>query len=540
MLQPARWHFAPHIGISQLILLCALVFTLLFNQAFFHNAAAVYGGTLHGWSFLASLGIFLFAITVVLLSLLCFRFVTKPLLIVLSIVAAAASYFMNRYNVVIDTTMLTNALATDSKEVKDLLSPALLLQITMLGLLPAWLIYKVRIDCPRFRRELRNRLVLIGSALALAVVSILPFTADYASFFREHKILRYYANPITVIYSSVKLVNSASASAADAIRAPLGLNAHIPAVDKDRELIVLVVGEAARADHFSLNGYERQTNPLLSQENVVNFSQVTSCGTATAYSVPCMFSLSNREDFNLEEAHEHENLLDILQHAGVSVLWRDNNSDSKGVADNVQYEDFQTSATNSVCDVECRDVGMLAGLDQWIAAHPQGDLTIVLHQMGNHGPAYYKRYPQEFARFQPECKSSELAACTPAEISNSYDNALLYTDYFLAQTIKFLKGYDAHFETALMYVSDHGESLGENGLYLHGLPWLLAPESQKHVAALMWFGSNYHLKRDLVVQKAAQPLSHDDYFHTALGLMEIQTPEYDASRDWLAGAHPPE
>jgi lipid A ethanolaminephosphotransferase len=540
MLHLPRAPFQPNLSISHLILLTSLAFTLMFNGSFFQNAAQIYGVSVHGWSFLASLAVFLFATTTLLLSLLCFRFFTKPLLIGLLLFAAVASYYMQRYNIVIDTSMLTNILYTDPKEINDLLSLGLVIKIALLGLLPAYLIFQTRVHCASFVKELRNRLLLIGGALLLALASIVPFTADYSSFFREHKILRYYANPASFVYSSIKLVSETLAAADTGIRNTLGLSAHIPITDLNRELIILVVGEAARADHFSLNGYERLTNPLLAQQNIINFPQVSSCGTATAHSVPCMFSDLGRDNFDLQTASHQENVLDVLQHAGVSVLWRDNNSDSKGVADAIEYQDFQTPATNPLCDIECRDVGMLHGLDNWIAAHPTGDLTIVLHQMGNHGPAYYKRYPKEFEKFLPVCTTSELAACTQAELQNSYDNAILYTDYFLAQVIEFLKLHDEHFETALLYVSDHGESLGENGIYLHGLPYMLAPEAQKHVAALLWFGDHYAIDRQQVLHTSQQPLSHDNYFHTVLSLMEIDTPEYDPSKDWLFNAHTPE
>ena len=537
MLQLSHRYLSPSLGIHQLILLCAFLFTLFFNLAFFRNAELVYGGSLQGWGFLGSLAVFLFAVTVLLLSLLCVRHATKPVLTILLLVGAGASYFMNRFNIIVDTTMLTNVAGTDSKEVKDLLSLALVLQIMLLGILPVCLLWRTKITCTKWLREVRNRMLLMAGAILLALISIVPFTAEYASFFREHKLLRYYANPVTAVYSSLRFISDAAASVENAVRLPLGLGAHIPAGDLDRELIILVLGEAARADHLGLNGYARNTTPLLAKEDVITLPDVSSCGTATAYSVPCMFSLSDRSDFSIKEAGNSENLLDILQHAGVGVLWRDNNSDSKGVTAAIEFQDFQTAANNQSCDGECRDIGMLDGLDEWISAHPTGDLTIVLHQMGNHGPAYYKRYPAEYGRFTPTCRSSELADCTSAQIVNSYDNAILYTDYFLSQVIAFLQQHDSKFETAMLYMSDHGESLGENGLYLHGLPYMLAPEAQKHVAGLLWFGDNYHVDQEMVKQRTQAPLSHDDYFHTVLGLMEIETPEYDPAKDWLAGAH---
>ena len=256
-----------------------------------------------------------------------------------------------------------------------------------------------------------------------------------------------------------------------------------------------------------------------------------SCGTSTAVSTPCMFSIFGRERYGDHKTHTTENLLDVLQHAGTHVLWRDNNSDSKGVALNVRYENFKTAKNNPMCDVECRDEGMLSGLQEYITAQKSGDLLIVLHQMGNHGPAYYKRYPASFERFKPVCKTSELENCTREQISNTYDNAILYTDYFLSKVIGLLKNNSAGFETALVYMSDHGESLGENGLYLHGLPYFVAPDTQKHIGAVMWFGDGFKIDKKALRAKSAKAYSHDHLFHTILGLMEVDTMVYDKTKD---------
>jgi lipid A ethanolaminephosphotransferase len=525
-------NYSPQLSITMLILLTAGFFTLFLNTAFFRNSWAVYAGQEGGLWFLGSLALFLFAVTFLMLSALCVRFLTKPVLILVVSGAACTSYFMNRYNIVVDTTMLTNVMETDTREVADLLDVRLLLQYLLLGLLPSLFIWRTRIVCRHIGRELLQRLKLAGGALALMLACITPFTAFYTDFFREHKILRYYTNPETFIYSTGKFVKMALEQAQPHTVEPIGMDAHLPETDFDRELIVLVVGEAARADRFGLNGYERQTTPLLAQrDDIISLRNVSSCGTATAWSVPCMFSLKTRDDFELDEADEQENLLDVLSHADVNVLWRDNNSDSKGVATNVRFEDFRTPERNPVCDEECRDVGMLSGLDEYIAAHPRGDIVIVLHQMGNHGPAYYKRFPPEFARYTPYCQSSRLDECSDEEIGNAYDNAIVYTDWFLDQVIRFLQTHDAAFETAMLYMADHGESLGENGLYLHGLPYLLAPEQQKHVASVLWFGRNYAVDRRAVARAAQMPLSHDNYFHSVLGLMEIQTDVYQQDLD---------
>ena len=527
---------APRLDMPRALTLVALFFTLFYNRAFFRNCAEIYLNSDGGLWFMLSLGLFLFGLTLLVLSLLCFRWTIKPVLIVLFLSAAATSSYMNHYNVVIDTTMITNILQTDTREVRDLLSVSLLMELLLLGLLPAGLLCYCRIERVPLHQAILQRAKLLGLALLSLVLAIAPFSASYTSFFREHKILRYYTNPATPIYSSVKYLSMLTEEATPKVRSALGRDARIPEEDISRELVILVVGEAARADHFSLNGYERPTNPLLAQEDIINYPQASSCGTATAYSVPCMFSRMNRADFDLDQAQSQENLLDVLSHAGVNVLWRDNNSDSKGVSTRIPFEDFRSSDTNPVCDEECRDIGMLHGLPDYIAAHPDGDIVIVLHQMGNHGPAYFRRYPEAFEKFTPVCRTNQLEQCSDEEISNAYDNAILYTDWFLSQVIDFLKHYDDRFETAMYYMADHGESLGENGLYLHGLPYRLAPQAQKHVGSLMWLGSNYRADRTAMRQQARQEVSHDNYFHTVLGLLEIESSVYLPDQDLVRRA----
>jgi lipid A ethanolaminephosphotransferase len=178
---------------------------------------------------------------------------------------------------------------------------------------------------------------------------------------------------------------------------------------------------------------------------------------------------------------------------------------------------------------------MLDGLKEFINATKKKDIFIVLHQMGNHGPAYYKRYPKEFEKFKPTCRTSELQQCSKEEIVNAYDNAIVYTDYFLSQIIALLKTYDHQFETALFYVSDHGESLGENNIYLHGLPYGIAPEEQRKVGAVVWLGKGKRAKFNYAdLKNRSQAIYNHDYiFHTILGLFEIETPIYQSTLDIL-------
>jgi lipid A ethanolaminephosphotransferase len=273
----------------------------------------------------------------------------------------------------------------------------------------------------------------------------------------------------------------------------------------------------------------------LSLEDIVNFSQVSSCGTSTAVSVPCMLSVFTKDTYSYKKELRTQNIMDILHRANINILWRDNNSNWQELLENGTYEDFKNPKINTVCDIECRDEGMLKGLDEYIDNTDQ-DIFIVLHQMGNHGPAYYKRYPKKFEKFKPVCTSKQLEQCTKQSISNAYDNAIVYTDYFLSKVIKFLKKKDnQNIQTAMIYLSDHGESLGEGGVYLHGLPYFMAPKNQTHVPMIMWFSNSFKqiINIDKIKKNSNKQYSQDNLFHTILSIMQIKTSIYDKNMDML-------
>lgn len=524
-----------------LIVAVAVFLTAFANLSFFSRVTQVYPLATHALP-VASLALALVAVQVLILGVLAIGRATKAVLIGVLFLSALAAYFMDSFGIVINREMLENAAQTHPGEALDLLTGKLALYLIVLGLLPALLIARLPIVTQNPPRALLTRLGLLVAALALLVGGVLSFGSFYASFAREHKELRSHANPGYPLYALARFAQARWRTPDDAPLAVIGADARI-APHEDRELVILVIGETARADHFALNGYARDTNPALVKESalaknaVLSLDNLHACGTSTAVSVPCMFSLAGSRG----EDQRQENLLDVMQRAGVHVLWRDNNSDSKGVALRVPYADFKSPAVNPVCDTECRDEGMLAGLQDVIDRQPKGDILIVLHQMGNHGPAYYKRYPPAFEVFKPACQSKDLSQCSPQEIVNAYDNALRYTDHFLAQAIALLKKNDAKFETALFYVSDHGESLGEGGTWLHGLPKAIAPDAQLHVPAILWFGENFdEVDRAALAKKRSLPFTHDHLFHTLLGFMEIETAIYQPEMDILTGARRPD
>jgi lipid A ethanolaminephosphotransferase len=526
----------------RLIFISAIFFAIFYNFSFFENILNTYPNQGLNVVYIFSIFILLISFVVFLFTLLSSKYTTKPLLIITLVISAFTAYFMDTYHIVIDDSMIRNTLQTNLSESSDLFSYKLIIYVLFLAIIPSFAIIKTKIEYKPFRQEIFSKLKTLFLSLAIILVVLFSLSKFYTSFFREHKTLRYHVNPIYWIYSIGNYISKTITSGPIVVK-EIGKDA---TVVKDannqlekKELIIMVVGEAARADRFSLNGYEKETNPQLKKEDVINFSNMYSCGTSTAESVPCMFSIFDKTDYDYKKGITTENILDVLKHTNdVKILWRDNNSDSKGVALRVDFEDYRTSATNTMCDEECRDEGMLVGLDEYIKKNKDEDILIVLHQMGNHGPAYYKRYPKEFEKFTPVCKSNQLETCTQEEVSNAYDNAILYTDYFLSKVINFLKPYSNSYETGMVYMSDHGESLGENGIYLHGLPYFMAPDEQKHIGSLMWFGGE--IKKEIDTDKLNsyknERFSQDNLFHTILGLFEVKTEVYKKDMDIINNA----
>lgn len=495
---------------------------------------------------LGSLVLVVLAATVLLLGLFLWPRWLKPAGIALLLITASSSYFMSSYGIVIDSSMLTNVVQTDMGEALDLVSWPLVVTLLLGAVLPGIWWWRQPVRRVGGRRLVLQQLGVGLLGLLVAVAMLWISFQDVASLMRNHKTLRYMINPFNTVYAVARVSVGRAAQAQQTLQ-PVGMDAHLvsPGDSVDTSpLIVLVVGETARAANFGLGGYERDTTPLLkqlqSEGDLVYFSNVSSCGTNTQTSVPCMFSPQGRETFDGGDTHQ-ENLLDVLQRAGLAVLWLDNQSGCKGVCDRVPHADTRNLNLPDICpEGECFDEAMLRALpDELARLDPERrarGTVVVMHQMGSHGPAYYKRSPPAMKLFQPECTSHALQECPPEQIQNAYDNSLRNTDHLLAETVRWLQTQQR--PTALVYVSDHGESLGEKGLYLHGMPYRMAPTEQTHVPMLTWASKPLQqaqgLRLDCLRAQAAQPWSHDNLFHTMLGLARVGTTARDGSLDMLA------
>ncbi|MEY5027723.1 MAG: Phosphoethanolamine transferase EptA [Pseudomonadota bacterium] len=493
-----------------------------------------------GLLFALGMGVAIWAITLMLTLMLGWPRLLKPVLSLLVISAAAGAYFMLSYGIVIDATMITNVMQTDPREAADLLNWRMIVALLVLAVLPLWLIWRTPLRKLGWRRALVSQLGAMVVSALVAFLCLMAIFQDFASIMRNHTQIRYLINPLNSLYAVTSVAVQPFRRDEKTIL-PIGQDAiqQRPA-NAQAPLIVLVVGETARMGNFGINGYERPTTPKLAQEKVVSLRGVTSCGTSTAASLPCMFSHLGREDFDSRK-HNYENLLDVLQRAGLAVLWVDNQAGCKGLCDRVHSASTTQLKTSPWCDgSECHDEVMLDKIDERLAQLPAEQrakgVVLVMHQMGSHGPAYYKRTPAAFKKFLPECTSNALQECERQQVINAFDNTIVYTDHFLSQTIGWLKQHKQ--PSVMMYVSDHGESLGENNVYLHGLPYRIAPEEQKRVPWITWMSDSYQQQQGLPLEcmrsKLTQPFTHDAYFHSALGLANVKTTLYQAELDLYA------
>lgn len=529
----------PVLQASSIAMLCAVFIALADNRLFWLSLFKVIDPlTLRGLVFTLTAFLALAGTLTVFFLLFSVRYLFRPVLILSLLLASIIAYFGSSYGVIVEGGMVQSVFATDAREAGELLTWRLAAEVLVFGALPALGVGFVRVSSRGPMQELRMRSISIGITISLMLFSALAVYKDLVLIGREHKELRMTMNPLYALYSAVKYAKNANRPGT--VVATVGGDARRDAgrPGKKRDVVVLVVGETARAREFSLNGYERKTNPLLEQDGVVSFTQAYACGTSTADSLPCMFSHFDRGDFSVSKAARHENALDVLSRAGVRILWRDNNAGCKGVCLRVTAEDLSHARETGFCNgEECFDEVLLDRLDERIE-EADGDILIVLHQKGSHGPAYYKRHPARFSVFAPECSSDAPQNCPAGEIVNAYDNTIVYTDYFLHRTIELLRKRFASDNTMLLYFSDHGESLGENGIFLHGLPYMVAPDEQTHVPFIAWLSDGYarehRVDRKCVASLHEHPYSHDNLFHSLLGSFEVRTEVYRRERDILA------
>ncbi len=529
----------PALNAWVVVVACAAWMASVGNLALWRELHALgYFQSLAGCGLAVALGVMIAGVLVMLMSLFAWRWSLKPVALVLLVITALSSYFMLTYGVVIDPGMITNTLQTDVREASALFSPKLLVSLALLAVLPGVLLIKLPVQFAPWRRLSLRNLATAAAGLSLALLAAFAAFQPLASAMRNHKHLRYQMTPLNSVWSLGRVAAEPFRRNERDIEA-IGLDAQAAPVSTRPPLLVLVLGETARSANFSLNGYARPTNTELEKRGVISFGNAWSCGTSTAASVPCMFSQIGRDGF-ADRPRNQENVLDVLQRAGLAVMWIDNQSGCKGVCERIPNVNVSASKHPTLCaDGECLDGVMLEGLDERLQSLPAErrarGTVLVLHSMGSHGPAYYKRSPAGAKKFLPECTTVNLQDCSKEGLVNAYDNSIVYADQVLGATIDWLKKHEAEHDTAMIYMSDHGESLGEKNIYLHGMPYAIAPDVQKKIPWVTWlspgFAKSRGLSSDCLRTRAQTEVTHDHLFHSLLGLMQVKTQVYQSSKD---------
>ncbi len=496
------------------------------------------------YAFLAATVCVLIALYNLILQLLNWKWTLKLFSSLLLIIGGFSAYFVNSLGVLISADQIQNMMQTDVSEVSDLLSLRFVLWAVLMVLLPILLLSWIKIKPQARSKVLLNKLLSAGASVVVILSLLFVFYVDYAAIFREHRDIKGMISPQNAIASTYSYFHK-KAPKKDLPLIRYGEDAHrieVTSAQQLPKLMLLVVGETARAESFSLNGYARNTNPALStQTDLINFDQVSSCGTATAVSLPCMFSGMPRQQYDEGLASHREGLLDLAQRAGYKVTWIDNNSGCKGVCDRVENYVIPPAIKQKWCngDGECLDGILVDSVQDYLAKIPANDRSprlIVLHQVGSHGPAYYKRAPKEFQPFQPSCDSNAIQGCSKQQLLNVYDNTIFYTDHVLNQLIEVLKKQD-HYRTGFWYLSDHGESTGERGMYLHGAPYAIAPSQQTHIPMMVWFSKPWQQSElsqvNCLAQQRSTKLSHDNLFPSLLSLLDVKSSVINENNDML-------
>ena len=477
--------------------------------------------------------------------LLSYRYILKPAFIFLFIMGAMTSYSIDKLGVHFDGGMIQNIVETDVHEAKAYLSFSLVWHMLVYGVLPSALLIYTKISYPRFIKSQFYRYGLALVSIALSLAFVYPHYQQYSFIGRNNKSSFQKLVPLAPISASIQYTKGKYFTPHYEY-VSLGDDAVLASTSNKPKLIFMVVGETARKANYSAYGYGKNTNRYTQDLNLISFQNITSCGTATAVSLPCMFSDLTRQEYNANKAKARDNAMNILQKAGVSTTWIENNNGScKGVCDKLT-----SLMISEIEPVKAQEQGQqsefyLDGLYQdeilldYARQHAQNvtqDSIVVFHIMGSHGPKYYERYPARFRNFTPDCRRADVENCTLEEITNAYDNTIAYTDYVISQLIAILQEQQEHNDVALLYVSDHGESLGENGMFLHGAPYSLAPKEQYEIPLQLYIDpqSAQNMQLDLTClkeQAVTGSFSHDNIFSSLIGLMQVKTKDYEPKLD---------
>ena len=528
------------IAFNHFLFLTALFWTVCFNAPIVSsilNGASVNKDHLLPTLILAlavSVAVYFLSMTVIALLGLLPRIIFKGLMVLLTLLGATSLIVWLYYGIAMTPDMIRNFLATDFREASGYWSPSLAINFIFITLPGLFLINRLR-SSRRPESKLKRIGVCVVTLLCGVFVLFLQLQ-PFSALMRGDKSLRYLFAPVNIVYStSSTLLRDQNPEKVQKVIVDASPKA-IFTSDKPT-LFVVLIGETARSANWQLASYKKPTNPELSKLNIINIPKVQACGTSTDVSLPCMLSRVGRRDYDRKRILTEESLPSLLYRAGFSVTWIDNQSGCKGTCDGVRV--IKPTPDPLYCHAgACMDGVFNRSIDEaFDALNTQSHAVLFLHMMGSHGPAYYKRSTESEKVFGKECTDPTFKSCSKESIRAAYDSSIRYTDRVVAELIRKLQN-RTDINTALIYLSDHGESLGENGLYLHGAPYYIAPDEQKIVPMVMWFSEpfkkNYTIDTRVIEENSHKPVTHDHLYHTILGLLNVRSNTYDSQWDLSA------
>ena len=424
----------------------------------------------------------------------------------LSFIADAVTlYFINTYDVLVTDSMMGNVFNTRYSEASGFFSWIAILYVLFLGILPCIFVISRKVDYQDSKRFFKRIGIAFAAMVAMVVININNFTWIDRNATQLGSLLMPWSYTVNTFryFSAEKKRNQKEILLPDA---------KITTASKD--VVVLIIGESARRENFSLYGYHKQTNPLLEGEDIVAL-MAKSSATYTTAGVKAI--LDHKPSDKL-----YEILPNYLYRAGVDVIWRTNNWGEPPVHIEKYQKVADLKALYPQAD-ERYDGILTSGLKEVIESSPSDKLFIVLHTSTSHGPIYYSKYPAEFERFTPVCTTVEMASADATELMNAYDNTILYTDYLIHSVIQTLKSVTTR-RSAMLFVSDHGESLGENNLYMHGVPMALAPKEQIEIPFIVWSSEGADCVKEL------KEVGHYHTFHSVLDFLGVESEIFDRDK----------
>lgn len=489
------------------------VFTLIaYHWPFFRLVTDNVKADLNGVLITVSLVVLMLALNFFFYTLVLYlgRIVGKCLLALLFVGNAICLYFINTYQVLVTDKMMGNVFNTQYSEASGFFSGQALLYILFLGILPAVYLFMQKTDYGKPKRFFAGAGLSLGLALLIAFGNM----TNWPWIDRHATKLGSLLMPWSYTVNSIRFYNAEKKRNRKAIPLP---DARIATPGKD--VCVLIIGESARRENFSLYGYGKPTNPLLEKDSVTAL-MAEAAATYTTAGVKAI--LDHKPTKKL-----YEILPNYLFRNGVDVTWRTTNWGEPPVHIDKYYKAKDLQKMNPEADGKYDEI-LLAGLKEEILSCTKDKMLVILHTSTSHGPTYNKKYPAKFEVFTPVCTTVEMAKANPKELMNAYDNTIVYTDYLVHSVIEMLKDVPQR-RSCVLFVSDHGESLGEGNLYMHGVPMAVAPKEQIEIPFIVWTSDkNLKIRPD-------QKVGQYHVFHSVLSFLGIDSPVYDQEKDIFAG-----